>query len=1725
MKTRSQNTVTTPVNDRGGSTLVIVIALLGLLMFLGMVFYTFASQERAAAEFFTEAAKAEIDEPPNVFDHMLRHVIVGPSDRPSERGSILRSPDRHHSMISNLVGSDLMPHNGDGIRVSYIGGLPVVDQDLDGIAEPIHHPEYLNFVDSPAARLGNEVRSTSRPAPDVDYTYPDINNLFLAYRGSAIRDNGSLATPRFEAVPVIIPSFFRPQYMKSSTSNGNAGENVLTDANWATLASDRVAGATPDDYSSRSFRPDNSHIAGFQADGVTPVYRYLTDAEAAGFGLASAGFPFLPEDEINSGFGTALRGELGIWTGSNPVVYELDADNDGDGTKEGIWLDLHFPVQEHTDSGGSIVKYVVLHSVTIYDLDSLIDLNVHGNLAGLDRNANFRALALAPSGAGNVVENRFLSRSNQGLGPNEINPLWALRNSTAVGTEASKFIDHFSALPTTDFEKANFEWMWLLGGRAESSGQVFAGRWGEADRLYRMIFAPDTTVSSMPRPGRTQNAEQDISSGIRFGGDLVANGRNGFDDNQDAREGEIFAGSGRIRGFGTPMDFAGTGRIVSVDTTTFNSGPNAFSFAVGSDPLLPVLHHDTASTGPERWLGYNGYSMIREVNTGMPRYIFGQNGVFDNGAGDDLIANPFLDALFEDPLESIFDPDLTDRDFDTVFGAADVLTLQMSAADIAATSSGQISTRMSDLAPVSLARANEITRERFTTVSNSLRKFMYKHQLGPDLQFGTADDGPRAWENTADSDGADNNNDGLPDGDGYREFPPVFGPAASKIRAYSSLDPFRPQVRRMLTSEVGESRQTFGQLPISINHILDVERNPQTPAEGTGRFLQYMQRTGLRFRPLTEHPDMSEGASVLSANAIPVWSAATPVAYPPSTVGEREFWARRDRQKMARDIFVLLYTTGGAQLASDGSINIRDYTQVNDPNSTLAGSLIYDHHQLRKMAQFAVNLVDAMDTDNVVTKFEYDKNLGDGWNLDDDAFSNDGFVPLSNGDAGYSAATGDGLYPEDSNERGVVFGVEAQELAFSEVQGIRSPEIGAGDHESTPFDDQAFARDFMYVELQNMSPKRVELGTSVTNVATNAIWRIARFDRASNVEPLKAPTAPDRAIAFMPHADNIIDGGGRFSIATSSDTGLATSAFFIDTGTAAGAWDGTYELVVPDANIPTLPTSANTAGSGDVAYADPLFDLDLIHTDHNTPANSRFVAVGGDFLSTTIAYPGNQPFSDPADTYDGDFTASGDPSGFDLVVQRRLNPNMPQLPEADNPWVEVDRIRVTLRVFNINDTSTTTDVFNAAVPSGRLTEITSFERSEPLSDRTRQPSAASTTTTYRYNSFKGGLNAASNDMRGVNFSKVGGQFLVRQDHFDRDFATPVELLNVPVIGPNLLTQRMERMRFPAFQQTCDDPANPSVATAKEKLSSNAEAMFLGPNFPDTGASPITQADSAKDNRWYRLFQFVEVPSRVHRMLGNYVNLDRVPGKLNVNMLRHLEVFAGMVDNPMFADMDNDRSTFPFLQDSSPIRTATSHPVLGGDMAANLQDRWVEYLTERDGVSVSYDPVNSRSAHFWLPGTPNSKPFRSPGFTTGLNSENGLEDTLFRTMRNDRNDGQPVTNRHWLEVGSQNVHQAPATYTTAAQRHQILSKIVNNTTTVSNTFIMYSTAAYFEAYEDPATGLVRVGGRYDLDEDGDPDNDQQRAVFVIDRTEALKAYDPGTGDFNWERLVKHRVQIE
>jgi hypothetical protein len=89
------------------------------------------------------------------------------------------------------------------------------------------------------------------------------------------------------------------------------------------------------------------------------------------------------------------------------------------------------------------------------------------------------------------------------------------------------------------------------------------------------------------------------------------------------------------------------------------------------------------------------------------------------------------------------------------------------------------------------------------------------------------------------------------------------------------------------------------------------------------------------------------------------------------------------------------------------------------------------------------------------------------------------------------------------------------------------------------------------------------------------------------------------------------------------------------------------------------------------------------------------------------------------------------------------------------------------------------------------------------------------------------------------------------------------------------------------------------------------------------------------------------------------------------------------------------------------------------------------------------------------------------------------------------------------------------------RHRLLSKIVGNTTTRSNVFVVYVTIGMFECLEQ-SSGAVRIGGQMDVD--GDGQKDTHRAVFIIDRSQAEEAFDPTTGTFDWKKLIKARQRI-
>lgn len=1856
--------------QRRGSTLVIVIALLGLLSFLGIVFFTFAAQEKAAAQYFSEAAKAQTTELDDVFDWGLRQLLVGPSA--NERNSILYSPTQRHSMVRNAFGNDFSPHSGgSGIPVAYNGARIPLSLTGGTAAETL-----IDMVDSPVA-WGLQVNQNAAnaelsqlfrlrgaeqgalPAPDVDYTYPDINSMFLAYRGYAIRDNsedangngtldtnedrdgdGSLNndadgdgildvtnTPRFEQIPVTIPSFLRPALMKTvGGTNAPNSSYVPMDRDWAT------ADHLDTSLARRSFRPHPSHLTrDWQDETVLPRY-FRTATESSAAGIISGPFPFLPANAGANETAT-VQGEMGIWTGSHPTTYELDVDNDqfvesdGSTTNEGIWMDLDFPLQEAVDGSGAIRYYVVLHSYTVYDLDSLINIGVHGNINNL-----VRAGLIQDRVSAGEFQDRMLSASNQGSGPHEVNPLYALRRddrtapyidpysdqiNNLLDDTPDQFIANMSRVPTSPIEQANMEWLMTLVGRGQFSGadldDIYPGRWGDVQELYRALTIGHNdlglgagAIAAYPRPGRSDGLRNTISGndGVRFGGGLSGIGAGGYDDNQDRFNGEALKVLNHRRPFGSLFDVAGTGRATQHVVTGFDLLTGRAT--AGGNPLLTLTKMPGATSAT--WRKFDGYNVARELLTAVDanspfhyaqRYMFGPNQALNNFgvATDDLLENPRYDLNLDDPLETVFDPDRARRPTDNAFGSQDLFEMQMAAGDISGSAEAP-SDRLSKLAPWALSTDSR-NREMITTFSNSMRYVPFAHPFGNDGRPGRRgfdDDGDgtidnpsevlatsysdrdSAWrwqEWTADTDGPDRDDDGFPDGDGNAEFPPQFG----TIQPFSAADPFRPQLRRLIQVEAGDSSSLLGQLPMSWNHLIDVDRRwddqnetSSAPPEGTSRFLYYMQRSGLQLRRVTEHPHIDDtGVAAenevfkmeLTPDSDPLTVAeAVDVQFPPELPREREFWARRDRQKMARDIFVLLYTLGGAQLDVNGFPI--DYTAENDPALAEGAedpanlgeahpNALYTHEQLRRMAQFAVNVVDSIDTDDVVTKFEYDKNLGNGWNLDDDPYTED-FPFATLGGTGlqladYNLVTNNGLNPEDSGvvdtgdldgdgdltdvveaDRGVVYGVEAQQLVLNEVLSVRTQGMAA-DHPATMHDDSVGEHDFLHIELQNVTPMDVDLGQeSLTK--DQAIWRIARFDRDGlTTDPAKAPSDFTKAIVLLQNAmtNSILPGGSAMTVATGSpNLSLNLSDLYIDYDSpnnysAADTWERISPDIDGATNNPADP------------FLLPGCNVDLHHDDHVTTSlvarvlgddgnpfdNGPVENTKGVFLENLVNYEGHDSFNQEPQNQ-GTYDSQSIP-GFDLVLQRRLNPHMPNLSEQDNPWIEVDRTRVLFNPLNISDTTATTTAVQNALGDP---EAKSLQRSQPFN-----------TTAVRNDPTAAAVNFRFNTISTENSNAV--PWNVWHQHLDREFVNAAEAFSVAVVAPQLITRRTEWMRRNPLEQSHSAGRGtlPTGTDLRTDLLANAEAMFLQPDFTDdeaTFGAPTPQellVNQSRDNRWFRILQFIEIPSRVHRMLGNYLTQNRMPGKMNLNMIRHREVYAGLIDDPVVMDLAFNVDTTPYFIGAG---TDTGDSFADGPFTTVAggtgRDRWNEFLSKRDATIQSYDPGSATSAagrnRIRVPGLPGSQPFRS---LADDSSPLGFNTTILGELPADR--GAPsVNNRTWLEIGSRADHVgatvgSPGQLTTGQERQQLLSKIMNNTTTVSNTFVVFMTAGLFEAVEDPVTGLVRVGGEFDFDGTGDAENDRKRAIFVIDRTEALNSFDGATGGFDWNRMVKSRLTVQ
>ena len=248
------------------------------------------------------------------------------------------------------------------------------------------------------------------------------------------------------------------------------------------------------------------------------------------------------------------------------------------------------------------------------------------------------------------------------------------------------------------------------------------------------------------------------------------------------------------------------------------------------------------------------------------------------------------------------------------------------------------------------------------------------------------------------------------------------------------------------------------------------------------------------------------------------------------------------------------------------------------------------------------------------------------------------------------------------------------------------------------------------------------------------------------------------------------------------------------------------------------------------------------------------------------------------------------------------------------------------------------------------------------------------------------------------------------------------------------------------------------------------------------------------------------------------------GLINLNMIRHPQVLNALLDNdqviydPRYYPLAPQPAGFP-----TPVYPATVANVQGMNLYSmdptdSNRQWWLEFLKSRDsrfvsGSAFTVDPVTG----LYMPGTANARPFRAVDAigpvalnTTTLDSP--IENTIFRSLPLDAASlpvGANINDaRRLFEVGNTTTdHFAPMnneltnTPVHPSVRHQLLTKIMNNTTTRSNTFGIYITVQYYQAVQVQGTSAagnvtaVRIGGQA-------TDIPTNRSFFVVDRTGAV-----------------------
>lgn len=448
---------------REGIILVVVVSLLALFAAIGLGYVVYSESAATASRLSKESqvvvdGRAEV-EPELILNEALGALIYDKPDDASGVYNALRGHSLARSMYSSgmtlaytagngaktylissfipatspipgatltdVFNTNTVPFNGSG-RQKVVGDI---NADMDANLERWWLPDYpafkgvpwdriINFV--PFSAVGDPVRRdvigrdpehypinrnqladyrtpadqlAGRLVPayryyggyNVPYTYPDLNNVFLA----AVRGSDG---------KVLIPSFHRPH----STSPQGFGPMDPENPNWY-KASGRLKVLRPRPFDQLTpAQLAQLGINGPIGEGLSPaVERQQSNVYYKKIK------PLIDQGKI-----IGYPENMAVKPGPNVPLIETGGDVKnlvgGPGGNDSVWLDLGLPVRQTRDGK----KYKPLVAFLITDLDGRINLNTSGNILG--------PLQVTQFNGQNVVH--ATSISNQGLGRHEINP-------------------------------------------------------------------------------------------------------------------------------------------------------------------------------------------------------------------------------------------------------------------------------------------------------------------------------------------------------------------------------------------------------------------------------------------------------------------------------------------------------------------------------------------------------------------------------------------------------------------------------------------------------------------------------------------------------------------------------------------------------------------------------------------------------------------------------------------------------------------------------------------------------------------------------------------------------------------------------------------------------------------------------------------------------------------------------------------------------------------------------------------------------------------------------------------------------------------------------------------------------------------------------------------------------------------------------------------------------